>query len=364
MNHQIQSIQIGDVKIGPGLPVVTIAEGCDNHNGSLAKAKEMAHAAKEAGAEIVKFQLHLPAEEMSKPEMELTSGDMFSKWGSLYDFVESNLLPVDDHRELMEYCKKIGIQYLCTPFSLKAAQLLNEMGAEGFKIGSGETEDLPFIEGAATMGKPMIISTGMSTWDEITLTVETVKRIGAPLAMAHCISVYSSTKTSQLQLGLIEELWHRFGIPVGLSDHTAPEGVLSQTGLRISQQAQIFAAVAFGASFIEKHFTLDRNQPDADSKFSLDPAALKELVQTLRATEEAFGRERKVFDEEKPVWVWAKRSIFAAQDIPAGAKISREMITSKRPGIGIRSKLYHEVIGKPARVFIPKGRLIQWKDID
>lgn len=364
MLQNISTISIGKITIGPGHRVAMIAEGCDNHNGSLAKAKEMAHAAHEAGADIIKFQLHLPEEEMCKKETDETSSVMFSKWGSLYGFVEQNKLPVDDHKELMEYCRAIGIQYLCTPFSLKAAQLLNEMGAEAFKIGSGETEDLPFIEEAAKMGKPMMISTGMSTWDEIALAVDTVKKIGAPLALAHCISVYSPKYTHQLHLGVIAELQERFKVPVGFSDHTAPEGVQSRIGTPVSQQAQIFAAIAFGACFFEKHYTLDRNQPDADSKFSLDPKTLHELVMTIRAAEESMSRERGVFEEEKPVWIWAKRSVVAAHDIPSGAVITREMFTSKRPGIGIRSKLYKEVVGKKARRNISAGEMIYWKDLE
>lgn len=364
MKPPMQSLQIGKVTIGPNHPVVMIAEGCDNHNGSLAKAKEIAHSAKESGADIIKFQMHIPDEEMHKMETERTSSQMFSKWGSLYGFVEANRLPVDDHKELMDFCNKIGIQYLCTPFSLKAAQLLNEMGAEAFKIGSGETEDMPFIEETAKFRKPMIISTGMSTWEEITHTVDEVQKIGAPLSLAHCISVYSPKNAYQLHLGVIAELCDRFNVPVGLSDHTAPEGVHSRAGHDVSQQAEMFAAIALGACFIEKHFTLDRNQPDADSVFSLDPKALRTLVLDIRAAEESMSRERIIFEEEKPVWIWAKRSLVAAGRIAKDEVITREKITSKRPGTGIRSKFYREVMGKTARRDIEAGEMLQWGDIN
>src|SRR3989344_2763113 len=149
------SIKFGSVSIGGNEPAVIIAEGCDNHGGSLAKAKEMAQAAKEAGADIIKFQLHLPDEEMVKSEIEKVAADgIFKKFGSLYGFVEKFLLKPEEHKELKEYCDKIGIQYMCTPFSLKAAQLMEEMGSVGYKIGSGETEDLPMIEEVAKFGKP------------------------------------------------------------------------------------------------------------------------------------------------------------------------------------------------------------------
>lgn len=357
-------IRIGKISIGDGHPCVVIPEGCDNHRGSLDSAKEIAQAAKESGAKIIKFQLHLPDEEMVKDKMDETSGAMFSKWGSLYGFIQKNLLTPDQHAQLKEYCEKIGIEYFCTPFSLKAAEILRDMGATAFKIGSGETEDLPFIEEAAKMGKPMIISTGMSTWDEVDLTANVMKSIGTPFAFAHCISIYSPKETSQLQMGVIREMRRRYGVSVGLSDHTPPEGVVDSSGNKVSQEETIWGAIGAGAVFIEKHFTLDRKAPDADSKFSLDSKDLTKLIQTVKAAEESFGKERVVFDEEKPVWIWAKRSVVAARDILVGQPLTREMIISKRPGIGIRSKDYHKAIGKKAKKAIASGTIINWEDLE
>lgn len=357
------TVQLGNFTLGVGHPCVIIAEGCDNHMGSLARAKEMAHAAKESGADIIKWQLHLPEEEMCRKEIEETSGQMLAKWGSLWGFVERFLLPVEAHKELKDYCEKIGIQYFCTPFSLKAAQILNEMGVAGFKIGSGETEDLPMIEEVAKMGKTMIVSTGMTELNEIDLTVNAVRAQGTPLALAHCMSIYAGHPVNRLQMGVISLLQERYGVPVGLSDHTPPEGVKLSDGNFITQEAVMWAALAQGACFIEKHFTLDRKQDDADSCFSLDPKSLLELRGIVRAAEAALGRERRVFEEEKPVWVWAKRSVVAATDIPSGTPITREMITSKRPGTGIRSKYYHDVMGKCAKRDIQKGTMLHWEDV-
>lgn len=357
-------ISIGSVPIGDGKPCVVIPEGGDNHRGSLALAQEMAHAAKEAGARVIKFQLHLPDEEMVKEKMEETSGAMFSQWGSLYGFIQKNLLSVDDHARLMEYCKKIGIEYFCTPFSLKAAEILRDMGATAFKVGSGETEDLPFIEEMAKMKKPMIVSTGMSTWDEIGLTVDAVRSAGTPLALAHCISVYSPKKTSQLQLGVIREMRHRFGVPVGLSDHSSPEGVKDSYGNKATQEEMIWGAIGAGAVFIEKHFTVDRNAPDADSKFSLNPDDLKKLILTVKSAEEAFGKERTVSEDERPVWIWAKRSLVAVKDISAGQSLTRDLFTSKRPGTGIRSKDYHSLLGKKFVKNVKAGSMIRREDLE
>lgn len=360
--EQIQTIKLGQVSIGDGRPCVVIAEGCDNHLKSLSRAKEMAHAAKEAGADIIKWQLHLPEEEMVKDAAIAASKEMLSKWGSIWDFVVNFALPVDAHRELKEYCDKIGIQYLCTPFSLRAAEILNEWNVDGFKIGSGETDDLPMLEEVAKFGKPMIVSTGMSELGEIDAMVNAIKLFGAPLMLAHCMSVYGGHRSDRLQLGLISVLRERYGVPVGLSDHTSPEGVTDPDGLHISQEEQVFATIAQGACFIEKHFTLDRNQADADSRFSLDPTALKKLVTTIRLAEKALGKERKVYPEEVGVAEWAKRSLVATRDIPDGTPITRDLLTSKRPGTGIRSRLYRDVLGKVAKRTIQANEILEWHD--
>src|SRR3989344_2960701 len=145
-----REIKIGNVSIGEDVPFLVIPEAGDNHHGQLSEAKEIAHAAKEAGASIIKFQLHLPDEEMDHEGMRKTSSEMFKKWGDLYGFIEQNQLLAEDHAELIRYCEKIGIQYFCTPFSAKAAEILTEIGGDAvFKIGSGETEDLTMIEKVA-----------------------------------------------------------------------------------------------------------------------------------------------------------------------------------------------------------------------
>ncbi|MEA3272791.1 MAG: N-acetylneuraminate synthase family protein [Patescibacteria group bacterium] len=363
-HNQLPTIQIGQVKFGPNEPVVVIAEGCDNHNGSVSRAKEMAHAAKDAGAQMIKFQLHLPDEEMDREGMRQTSSEMFSKFGDLYGFIEQNLLSVEGHAEVIEYCEKIGIQYFCTPFSLKAAQILNELGVGGFKIGSGETEDLPMIEEMAKMNKPMMISTGMTELDEIDLTVNAVNSYNTPLLLAHCISNYAQNSLSQLKLGTLRMLEERYGVLIGFSDHTPPEGIATNSGRRISEETLMWSVIGNGACFVEKHFTLDRTTPDADSSFSHDPNTLRNLVQYVRDAKSALIAERKVFEDEKAVHIWAKRSMFAAKDIPAGVAITRDMLISKRPGTGIRSKYYKEIVlGKTARANISAGSMLKREDL-
>ncbi len=357
-------ITLNDIVISDDQPCLIVPDGCDNHMGSIERAKEMAHAAKSAGAKIIKWQLHLPEEEMVKDEAIAASKKMLAKWGSIWDFVNKFRLSVDDHYQLKQYCDKIGIQYFCTPFSLRAAEILKEMGVYGFKIGSGETEDLLMIEEVAKMKRPMIVSTGMSDISEVDSIAQTLRNAGVDFAFAHCLSIYEGQKANQLNYGVISEFKKRYGVPVGLSDHTPPDPIKAVNGADVSHEARIWAAIHQGANFIEKHFTLDRKQADADSCFSLNPQDLKNIIEIVEAAEEALGKERKVFEEEKPVAEWAKRSVVSAIDMPAGSVITRDMLTSKRPGTGIRSKDYKKILGKRTKILIPKNTLIKWEQIE
>lgn len=360
----LQEIQIGKVKIGENHPCAVIPEGCDNHRGSLDNAKALAYSAKEAGAEIIKFQLHLPGEEMDRQGMHETSSSMFSKWGDLYGFIEENLLSVENHAKLIEFCKEIGIQYFCTPFSSRAAEILKEIGGDAaYKIGSGETDDLPMIEDIVCLGKPMIISTGMTRLDEIDMTVRAVREQGIPFALAHCISAYPPKSLKDLHLGAIRMLKERYGVIVGFSDHTMPEGIVQPNGAIVSENEIIWSALAHGAKFVEKHFTLNREANDADSRFSHDKRTLKRLIETVRNAEEAMDETREVFDSEKGVHVWAKRSLFAREDIPQGTVITRAMLASKRPGTGIRSKNYKAILGRLTIREIKKGGMLRLEDL-
>lgn len=358
-------IQIGKVTIGDDVPVVVIPEGCDNHHGKLDEARALAYSAREAGAEIIKFQLHLPDEEMHRQGMAETSSKMFAKWGDLYGFIKQNQLSVENHQKLIEYCKEIDIQYFCTPFSLKAAQILREIGGDAaFKIGSGETEDLPMIEEVAAMGRPMVLSTGMSTLPEIDLSVNAMRERKIPFALMHCISAYPPKSETELHLGAIKTLRDRYGALVGFSDHTPPDGITGTDGRHISEDTVIWSAIAYGARFIEKHFTIDREAKDADSRFSHDGKTLKNLIAMARAADRGFEATRDIFDHERDVWIWAKRSLVAVRDLKKGEKLVRDMFTSKRPGTGIRSKNYKQYIGKILKRDVPANEMIKAEDLE
>lgn len=338
-------MNINKKKIGLGNPVYIIAEACDNHMGSLDAAKEMCRQAKLAGCDCIKFQHHLPDEEML-PDVPMTSNFDIP----LYEFLKRYALTLDQHKELMDFCDEIGIQYLCTPFSLKAAQELNELGVAAFKIGSGEMDDIPMLKAIAKMGKPMIVSTGMATMDEIKRTYDVLADEGIEFALMNCLSEYPPCY-EDVNLGVIEQMQSEFPKAViGHSDHT-PDLYTS------------FAAVAKGAKIIEKHVILDKRTPGPDQSVSIDFFELRQLVDGIGKVEAALGSEKKVHSSEKGIREWAHRSVVSLVDIPVGATITQEMIWSKRPGTGIPSYRMDEVIGKVAKREIKANTLVAWEDL-
>lgn len=326
--------------------VYIIAEGCDNHMGNLDAAKEMCLKSKLAGADCIKFQHHLPDEEMLKDVPMSSNFDI-----PLYDFLKKYALTLDNHVELMDFCDDIGIQYLCTPFSLKAAYELDEIGVEAFKIGSGEMTDIPSLIKIAELGKPMIISTGMSSLDEIKRTYDAVLPINKKLAFTNCLSEYPP-KYEDLNLNVIGKMKEMFPEAViGHSDHT-PDLYTS------------FAAVALGANIIEKHVILDKRTPGPDQSVSIDFSDLYDLSDGIRKVEVSLGNTKKVHDNEKSIREWAFRSIVSLCKIKKGETITAEMIWSKRPGTGIPSHKMDEVIGKVAKYDIDENVLLKWDDFE
>ena len=297
-------INIGKKSIGEGQPCFIIAEGCDNHLGNIETAKEMVRQAKICGADAIKFQHHLVDEEMLREGVPMSANFNIP----LYEFLEMYALSLEQHYELLNFCKETGILYMCTPFSYKAAVELHEMGLEIFKIGSGEMTDIPSLKAIADLGKPMILSTGMCIWEEIDETVEALKSKNIPLALLNCVSEYPA-KYSDINLGIIKQMIDRYGITIGHSDHT-PD---IHTTL---------ASVTLGAKIVEKHFILDKTQPGPDQAVSINPAELKEMVKGIRNIEAAMGNEKKIHDLEKPIRTWAHRSVVSIKDIPKGTKIN------------------------------------------
>lgn len=326
--------------------VYIIAEGCDNHMGDMDAAKEMCLKSKLAGADCIKFQHHLPDEEMLKDVPMSSNFDI-----PLYEFLKKYALTLDNHIELMNYCDDIGIQYLCTPFSLKAALELDEIGVDAFKIGSGEMTDIPSLIKIAELGKPMIISTGMSNLDEIKRTYDAIIPINNKIAFTNCLSEYPP-KYEDLNLNVIGKMKKMFPKAIiGHSDHT-PDLYTS------------FAAVALGANIIEKHVILDKRTPGPDQSVSIDFNDLYHLADGIRKIEVSLGDTKKVHDNEKTIREWAFRSIVSLRKIKKGETITEEMIWSKRPGTGIPSHKMNEVIGKVVKHDIAENVLLKWDDFE
>jgi len=337
-------IKIGNRKINNVYPVYVIAEGCDNHLGNLVVAKKMVQEAKSAGADAIKFQHHLPDEEML-PNVPMSSNFNMP----LYDFLKKYALNIKQHKELKIYCEKIGIQYLCTPFSFKAAQELNSIGIDAFKIGSGEMTDVPTLLKIAEFNKPIIVSTGMSTFQEIDRTYKMLVNRKVKIALMNCVSEYPPDYRD-INLGVITKMIKRYPKAViGHSDHT-------------HDSYTCFAAVALGAKIIEKHVILDKKQSGPDQSVSIDFKELGLLIEGIRKIEMALGNEKNIHKKEVQIREWAFRSLISTRNILCEEKIKEDMIWSKRPGTGIPAYRRKEIIGLIAKRDIPANKLLSWED--
>jgi len=286
----IKSIKIGNNTISGDNPAYIIAEAAISHQGEIKTAKRMVYIAHSMGCNAIKFQMHILDNEMLR---DVQTSSNFDE--PLYETLDKTNLSIDEHNELKILCDSLGIDYLCTPFSVDAADILDDMGVIAFKTGSGELTNTPLLKYIAEKGRPMIISTGMSTIEEIQETVDVIKKTGTPFALTHCVSAYP-TPYNRVNLNNITKYRDLYNVPVGLSDHSI--GVYTSIG-----------AVALGACIIEKHFTLDKLQSGPDHAVSLEPYELGELVKGCQAVFNARGSERKIFPEEEPIVSWARESV-------------------------------------------------------
>lgn len=331
-------------KVGGFAPCFIIAEIGANHNRSLSLAKEMIDAAVGAKADAVKFQIY-SAETLYSRKTPRHSG--YGK--DLFDLIKEIETPRTWLPELADYCARKEILFFATPFDNDAVDELDEVSSF-FKIASFELVDLPLLRYCASKGKPMIISTGLATMEEIEDAYLTCREAGnEQVAFLQCASMYPSP-ASIMNLRAMETIRRAFGTPTGLSDHTR--------GIHIS-----VAASAMGASIIEKHFTLDRTMEGPDHPFAIEPDELAELVRQVREVESAFGDGRKLgpAPEEMEFYEKARRSVHAAVDIPAGTVIEPDMLTCKRPGYGVRPKFLPLLTGRRAARYIAADEWITWE---
>ena len=337
--------KLGNIKIHNSMKPIVISECCDNHFGKIENAIKMVDLSKASGADIVKFQHHLPDEEML-PIVPKSSN--FKE--PLYEFLKKYALKLEDHVKLISYCKMKKIEYLCTPFSLKAAEELLKIGVKYFKIGSGEMTDIPTLKKISKFKLPMIISTGMCSVDEIQQTYDEVVKINKNLILMNCTSEYPP-HYEDINLGFIPIMQKKFSKAyIGHSDHT-------------SNLVTSLGAVALGAKLIEKHVTLNKAKKGPDADVSISFEELTTLVNEIDILSKTLGTNKEVYLKEKPIRKWAFRSIVSTRDIKKNTKILQSMIWSKRPGTGIPAKEMSKVIGKKARRNIPYNKLIKWSDI-
>ena len=342
----MKEIIINGRAVGRDHPPYLIAEACINHEGDIRIAKEMVFHARAAGVDAIKFQLHVLDDEMLR---EAPQSANFEE--PLYDTLERTNLSVAEHQELKELCERIGIDYMCTPFSAASADLLeSKIGVEVYKVGSGECTNHPLQRHIAAKGKPMISSTGMTELAEVDETVAVLKAHAAGgFALTHCVSAYPCPY-DRVNLGVIPLYEERYGVPIGLSDHSV--GIYTSLG-----------AVALGACIIEKHFSLDRTLPGPDHKSSIEPNELRELARGCRAVWEARGAAPQKFPEEKEIVAWARESVVSIVDIAQGSVITKNMVSVKRPSPAegvVPAKNLEDVIGKTAGVDIQANRQIRW----
>ena len=339
------TFKIADRIVGEDYPAFIIAEGGDAHLGSMDLAKEMIRLAKLAGSDAIKFQHHLPYEEMLRDTP--TSDNMEEP---LYDFLIKNALTIGQHIELKNYCDEIGIQYMCTPFSYKAAVELNDAGIlDVIKIGSGEMTDIPSLLRMAKFNKPMIVSTGMCTFEEIDETYSALIDAGVELALTNCVSEYPPVY-DDINLHVINRMQDRYGAAIiGHSDHTPT-------------LYTCFGAIMLGARIIEKHVIVSKLTPGPDQSVSIDFNELRQLVDGIRILEAASGDDKKIHEREADIRAWAFRSLVSCCEIKKGQVISQDMIWSKRPGTGIPAKEMNKVVGRIAARDIEDNALLSWED--
>lgn len=342
-------IEIAGRKIGPDYPPLVIAEIGINHEGSLQTAMEMVDAAARAGAEVVKHQTHIVADEMSRSAKKVIPGNADV---SIYEIMERCALNEEDERALKAYVESKGMIFISTPFSRAAANRLQSMDVQAFKIGSGECNNYPLLDHIASFGKPMILSTGMNTIESVRKAVATIQKHGVPLAILHTTNLYP-TPVHLVRLGAMQQLMEEFpGIPVGLSDHT------------LSNLA-CFAAVAQGASILERHFTDHMNRTGPDIVCSMDEQACRELIQGSREIHQMLGGRKEPAKEEQVTIDFAFATVVTTLPIKAGEVFTKENIWVKRPGTGeILAEHYESLIGKKAVKDIEADEHVAWKDVE
>lgn len=335
-------------KIGYHHPPLVIAEIGINHNGSLDEAKRLVDAAVGAGAEVIKHQTHVVEDEMTKAAKQVIPSHTKE---SIYEIMEACALSESDEIALKAYVESKGAIFISTPFSRAAADRLERMDVQAYKIGSGECNNYPLIEHIASFGKPIILSTGMNSIDTVRPSVEIIRKFGVPFALLHCTNVYP-TPPELVRLGAMTELQDAFpDAVVGLSDHT------------INNYACL-GAVALGASVLERHFTDSMERQGPDIVCSMDPKALSELIEGSSFLQKERGGSKGAVSEEKPTIDFAFASVCTTKKVLQGEVFTKDNLWVKRPGVGdFKAERFNEMLGKRAAHDIESDELLKIGDV-
>jgi len=343
------TVRIGGRPVGPGHPAYIVAELSGNHNGSLDRALASVRAAAEAGADAIKLQTYTADTltiDSDRPEFVVGGS---GPWGgrTLHALYEEAHTPWAWHAPLFEEARRCGIDIFSTPFDITAIELLESLGAPAHKVASFELVDDQLLRQVAATGKPIIISTGMATLEELAHALAVLRKAGASeLIVLKCTSSYPAPDDS-MHLSTIGTLAQVSGCPVGLSDHsmgtTAP-----------------VVAVALGACFVEKHFTLSRADGGVDSHFSLEPAEFAALVRDVRRAEAMIGTPRFGGGTAEEGNIVFRRSLYVVEDIPAGGTLTTRNLRSIRPGYGLPPSLLDQMLGRRVRRDVARGTAMSW----
>ena len=339
----MKEIRIDGRKIGADFPPYIIAEISANHNGSMATAKKIIEEAKKAGADAVKLQTYTPDTITLNSDAEdfRIQGGLWDG-RTLYDLYQEAYMPWEWHKPLFDHALEQGITIFSSPFDSTAVDLLEDLNAPAYKIASFEAVDLPLIKYVASTGKPMIISTGMADADEIQEAIDAARSGGCKeLVILRCVSGYPAAP-EDYNLRTIPDMLERFGVLVGLSDHTL-------------DNTTAIASVAMGACIIEKHFTLDRNGGGPDDSFSLEPKELEKLCSSTKTAWQTVGQVSYGKKSSEIGNVKFRRSLYFVEDLHAGTHITAASVRSVRPGFGLPPKYLEKVIGKKLLVDVKKN---------
>jgi pseudaminic acid synthase len=342
-------VEINNRRVGPDFPCYLVAEVSANHNGSFEQAAEIIRAAKRAGADAVKLQTYTADTLTIRCDNEYfrIRGDTLWDGKTLYDLYEEAYTPWEWQPRLKQLANDLGLDLFSTPFDPTAVDFLEQIGVPAHKIASFELVDLPLIERIASTGKPMIISTGMATLEEIEEAVATARNAGAKsIVLLKCTSSYPAP-LQEMNLRTIPYLAGKFDLPVGLSDHSS--GIAAPV-----------AAVTLGACLIEKHLTITRSVPGPDSAFSLEPDEFADMVKAVRAAESALGDVHFGVAANEAKSLVFRRSLFVVRYTKCGELFTEANVRSIRPGFGLHTRHFHDVLGCRAACDIAPGTPLSW----